>query len=169
MRLRYHFVIAVVLALLAAFSFYIWHASGWSCGISSCSFRVAYANPSFFSVGVFLVFLTLIEIFISLRVIDLGASIVESASQKRIRKIGSWFVVIGLFMTIIGLYMLNALIVMCPVNGCSQSALWQIYGLYLISFYGGQIVAGSGAVMILLSKFTGFKPIAPEGESPKLQ
>ena len=168
MRAGLHGALAAGLGCSAAFFVYLWYESGLYCGgpliqgnpVPSCGFALEFANSQFLSIGLLCVFLVAVELVMAVkkqRRVQ-GHTFSESLWQRRLRRMGVIFILMGFMFALYGLYALNTTMVNCPANGCDPSVLWAIYGPLEVSFFGGQILIALGAVLILSSEFLRIEP-----------
>ncbi|MCL4518511.1 MAG: hypothetical protein M1587_04865 [Thaumarchaeota archaeon] len=163
MRAGLHGALAAGLGCSTAFFVYLWYESGMYCGgpliqgnpVHPCGFELELANSQFLSIGLLSVFLVAVELVMALKKQTRvqGHTFSESLWQRRLRRMGLIFILIGFMLAFYGLYALNTTMVNCPANGCDPSVLWAIYGPLEVSFFGGQLLIALGAVMVLSSEF----------------
>jgi hypothetical protein len=163
-----HFAVAAVLTFATYFFTWIWFVSGQVCSdvYGSCTFEPSYANVSFISLGILCGFLACTETVIAFKSRNLGSITSESPRQHKFRIMGIWSMVIGALIAFAGFYDFNNMLVSCPADGCSASALMGIYGPIYAMFYSGMILVALGDLLVMATKFMKIRPIPIQTEKP---
>jgi hypothetical protein len=88
----------------------------------------------------------------------------ESQQQRQIRRISFWSIVLGLTLTVYGLFELNTTIMGCNAYGCGSLPLSDY-----VSFYLGLSLLEIGPALMLVAKFVQPRFKQPQIETPMSQ
>jgi hypothetical protein len=81
--------------------------------------------------------------------------------RAALRRLGYYFMLIGLVLALLAFYLLSTTMVNCPNAGCSQGELWSIYGPYDVLLGSGVLFFAFGVVMVIASYLLPQPQVAP--------